>query len=132
MADLDIKAASISTTLTGASTTGAESNYVNVTPNQDLQSADILNNSGTQAALTVGTTAVAVRAGGSNLTNRKSLTLHNNSLLTMYWGYTSGVTTSTGTPIVAGQFCEWSVGSGTTIYIITTLAGQNSRITEAA
>lgn len=92
---------------------------------------DILNVEGTQGALTVGTSAVAVRVGGSNLTSRKLLTLFNNSSSTIYWGYTNAVTTATGTPIFKSQFIEWEVGDGITIYVIAGSTGNDVRITEA-
>lgn len=104
-----------------------------ISPNLESQVSDILNNGGTQAALTVGTSAVEVMVGGSPLSNRKSVTLCNNTVLTtIYWGYTNAVTTSTGTPIVPGQLIEWTVGPNTHIFVIAGGAGNNTRITEAA
>jgi len=101
--------------------------------NNQLRTADILNaGTGVQGALTVGTSAVNVRVGGSNLTNRKLVTIHNNSLVTIYWGYSSGVTTSNGTPIFAGQQCGWAVGPSQDIFAIAGTAGNNTRVTEGA
>jgi len=102
------------------------------TNNNELLIADTLNSGGTQGALTVGTTAVLVNVSGTNLTNRKSVSLYNNSLLTFFWGYTNTVTSTTGTPIAPGQFVTWDVGATVNIYVITTLAAQNARITEAS
>jgi hypothetical protein len=132
MADLSELQAAQSIKIVGSDSAGAENNYVSATANGDMKAADISNNGGTQAALTVGVTAVEVKVGGSALTNRKSATLFNNSNNTIYWGYTNAVTTSTGTPIFKNQYVEWSVGSSTSIYVISASAGNDTRITENA
>lgn len=92
--------------------------------------ADIINNSGTQGALTVGTTAVEVKVGVSRLVSRKSVTLYNNSSSTVYWGYNNTVTISTGTPIQKDTFMSWSVGESVEIWVISDGANRNTRITE--
>lgn len=95
--------------------------------------ADILNaGTGVQGALTVGTSAVEVKVGGSRLEGRKSVTVQNESNSIIYWGYTSGVTTASGTPIQKKQFMSWAVGDNQTIYLIAGSAGNNTRITEGA
>jgi hypothetical protein len=93
--------------------------------------ADILNSSGTQGALVVGTTAVEVKVGASRLEGRKEVTLLNNSNTTIYWGYTNAVTVSTGTAILKNQMVTWSCGDNLSIYVIAGSAGNNCRITEA-
>lgn len=93
--------------------------------------ADVLNNNGVQGTLTVGTTAVEVRVGTSRLENRKSVTLYNSSNNTIYWGYTSGVTVSNGTPIARNQYVEWSIGDQLPIFVIAATTGNVVRITEA-
>lgn len=101
--------------------------------NNAVKTSDIINaGTGTQGALVVGTTAVNIRVGGSNLANRKLVTLHNNSLITWYWGYTNAVTTTIGTPLMAGQFIAWATGASQDVFVITTIAAQNGRVTEAA
>lgn len=105
----------------------------NVGDRLKTDSADLLNSSGVEGNITVGTSAVAARVGGANLTSRKLLTIHNNAFLTtIYWGYTSGVTTSTGTPLAPGQFLALSAGPSTTVFLIAGSAGNNVRVTEAA
>jgi len=94
--------------------------------------ADIVNGSGLEAALTVGTTAVEVKVGGSPLTGRKVVTLYNNSNQILYWGFTNAVTTSSGTPIDKQEFIVWSVGDLISIWVIAGSAGNNTRITEAS
>lgn len=131
MADLTDSQSAQNTKLIGASSTGVESNFVDASATGELFGVDALNAGGTQGALTVGTTAVAVQVGGSPLTNRKLVTLHNNSSATLYWGYTSGVTTSTGTPIFKNQVMWWAAKSVATIYVIAGSAGNNGRVTES-
>jgi hypothetical protein len=94
--------------------------------------ADVLNITGLEGSLIVGTSAVEIRVGASPLMGRKEVTLFNNSNSTIYWGYTSGVTISTGTPIVKNQFVTWAVGDLLPVYVIAGSAGNNCRITEAA
>ena len=94
--------------------------------------ADIIALEGVQGSLIVGTSAIEVRVGASRLEGRKSLTLYNNSNSIIYWGFTSSVTISTGTPIERKQFIEWNVGDSVAIYVIAASAGNNARITEAS
>lgn len=88
-------------------------------------------NIGTQGALTVGTSAIEAKVGGARLTARSSLTVWNNSLVNIYWGYTSGVTTSTGTPIPPSKPVSWDIGDNQPVYLIAGTASNNTRITEA-
>jgi hypothetical protein len=131
MADLSDLQSALTTKLTGANSSGSETNFVNATVNGDLQTADIINVSGTQGSFSVTTTAAPLRVGGSNLANRKLVTFYHDTSNTVYWGYTSGVTTSTGTPIGRGQFTQWAVGPNVDIYLISTTTVA-SRITEGA
>lgn len=133
MADLTGKDASQSVILAGAGpSSGIETNYVDVNANGNLSTQDIVNTSGVYGALTVGTTAVEARVGGSPLANRKGLIVHNNSNRIMYWGYDSSVTTSNGIPIFPGSAASWSIGPSLSIYLITDNPGQNARIAESA
>jgi hypothetical protein len=94
--------------------------------------ADVLNKSGTQGAVSVGTSAVAARVGASNLANRKVLTVYNNSSGIVYWGYTNAVIVATGTPILKNQMSTWTVGQDVTVYLIAGSAGNDCRVTEAS
>lgn len=109
---------------------GADSNE---TYSGDEQlSVDILNSgNGGENSLTVGTTAIELKVGASRLEGRKLLTIFNNSNDTIYWGFSSGVTTSSGTPIFKNQMYSWSVGDNQGVYLIAGSAGNNCRITEA-
>lgn len=131
MADLTDSQSAQNTKLIGASSSGVESNFIDSSATGELFGVDALNAGGTQGAITVGTSAVEVKVGASALTNRKLVTLHNNSNATFYWGYTSGVTTSTGTPIFKDQVMFWAAKSSAPIYVITGSAGKNGRVTES-
>lgn len=100
--------------------------------NNELRVADILDGSGVQGAISVGTTAIAARVGASNLANRKSLSITNMGPQTIYWGYTAAVTVATGTPIVKAQQAFFTCGPNTTIFLIAASAGNDVRITEGA
>lgn len=130
MADLSEIQASQSVKIAGSSTSGLESYWVDASATNDLFTADTLKVGGTQGALTVGTTAVEVKVGVSQLANRKHVTLYNNSNTTMYWGLDSGVNTSTGTPIQKGEMVPWSASTAT-IYVIAGSAGNDARVTES-
>lgn len=109
---------------------------VDTNASDNLDRAEVVDsiNLGTslQGAVTVGTSAVEAKVGASKLENRKSLTVYNNSNSTIYWGYTSGVTTSTGTPIFKSQFYDWDIGDQQAVYLIAGSASNNVRVTEGA
>ena len=106
----------------------------NKTYGNDQTEVVIVINSGAsvEGALNVGTTAIEIKVGATRLEDREALTLFNNSANTMYWGYTSSVTTSTGTPIFKNQLNTWSVGDSQPIYVISSKANQDARITEGS
>jgi hypothetical protein len=131
MADLTELQSSDSVKIVGADSTGNESNFVNASPLGELKTIDAITGAGTEGALTVGTTAVEAKVGSSALTNRKLLTVFNNAGATIYWGRTSGVTTSTGTPIYEKQFFTFDFAADAPVYLIAGTAGNNVRITES-
>ena len=92
--------------------------------------ADIIDAAGIQGALTVGTSAVEVRIGTFRLANRRTVTVQSTNG-PIYWGWTSGVTTATGTKLFPWQTATFEVGD-TPIYLIAESAGVNVRVTEAA
>lgn len=103
---------------------------VNITPNNDLNVADIINTSGQYRAQSVTTSAAEALGAGSILVNRKSLTVTPTNG-TVYWGFSNAVTTSTGTPIFKNQTMSWAIGSALHVYLI---AGStvDCRITEGS
>lgn len=131
MADLSDLQAAGSTKIIGSDATGLENTPISATSNGELRVADLINSgTSTQAVLTVGTSASAIRVGGSNLSNRRGCSIYNNSLVVIYWGFTAGVTTSTGIPIQPGQERGWAVGPNQDIYVIAGTASNNTRINE--
>lgn len=96
-----------------------------------VASADILNNEGVQGTLSVGTTSIEVKVGASRLEGRKTVTVYNSSNRVVYWGYTSAVTTSSGTPIEKKQLVTFDVGDNLSVYLIAETGTNEVRITEA-
>lgn len=90
--------------------------------------SDIIVNAGVFGAISVTTSAVEAKVGASKLTNRKSLTVCPTNG-TVYWGYSSSVTTATGTPITAGNILPF--GQNISIFLIAA-ATTDVRITEAS
>jgi hypothetical protein len=129
MADLTELQSAQSVKLVGSSSGGAESAFVQVSSTQDVRSADCLHSGGLEGSLSVSTSAVELKVGGSKLANRKLVTAIPDG--TIYWGYTSGVTTSTGTQIYKDQYVIWSADDTCTIYLITASGTKNVRITES-
>lgn len=134
MADLNDMQAAQTVKLAGASSSGNETSFIGATNTGNIKSADIINEgTGVEGVLVVGLTAVEVKVGASKLANRKLLTLYNNSgNRIFYWGYTSSVTVTTGTPIAASTFITWNVGDNQSIYVISTNASLDARVTEGA
>lgn len=132
MADLNELQSAETVKIAGVNSSGAETNYVNASNNNELQTSDISNNGGTNGAITVSTSSIEAKVGVSALSNRKNLTVHNNGSGIIYWGYSSGVTTSNGTPIFKDQFVSWDIGPNTSVYLIASSGGHNVRITENA
>lgn len=106
-------------------------NKQKVTSEGEALNQDIIQTEGTQGALTVGTSSVEVKVGANRLANRKSVTIYNNSSRDVFWGYTSGVTATTGTPIKRNEFAVFRVSDQVTLYVIAASANNDVRITEA-
>lgn len=133
MADLDDKQSSSTIKITGANTSGTESNYAKVSANQDLGIADSIDSGlSINGVMTVGTTPVEAKVGGTTLENRKLLIVNNSSANTIYWGFTNTVTTVNGMPLLKGQEINWSIGSVQKIYLIAATAGNIIRSAEGA
>lgn len=132
MADLNDINAAQSVKIIGSDSLGIESTPVQSTDDGRLNVVDVLDGLGVQGALTIGTSATEAKVGGSPLSNRKLLTVYNNSDSIVYWGYTSGVTTTNGTPILKKQLARWDISPNATVYLIADTSGNNVRITEGA
>lgn len=133
MADLDDKQASATIKITGANTSGDESNYAKVSANQDLGVVNSIDSGlSVNGTITVGTSAVEAKVGGSTLANRKLLIVNNASNVTIYWGFSSAVTTADGIPINKDQEATWSIGSVQKVYLIAGAAGNTIKIAEGS
>ena len=132
MADLDLLDAASPSIIVGSDETGVEQTPVSSTETGKLNVADKSDAGGVQGALSVGTSAVEAKVGASALADRATLTIYNNSNSVLYWGYTSGVTTSTGTPLEKKQFIAFEIGPNTPIFLIAGSASNDARITESA
>lgn len=105
----------------------SDSNATN--SNDESLSQDTINQAGVEGTITVGTSAVEAKVGVSRHANRRMLTvipLDNG----VYWGFTSSVTTSTGTPIDKNTLLSFRI-SDYPVYLIAGTAGNEVRITEA-
>lgn len=106
---------------------------VKIQPDSSLDVVDFVNaGTGIEGFITVGTVAIEAKIGASPLTNRRSLTATNLGTAIIYWGYTAAVTILTGTPIYKKQQATWSVGQNQKVYFISSIAGNNTRLTEGA
>jgi hypothetical protein len=81
------------------------------------------------SAVTVGITAVPLPA--TALADRKALYVHNNGAVPIYIGG-SGVTTSTGIPLLPGTGQGFDFAKPCVLYAISGTAGQNVRVLEAS
>jgi hypothetical protein len=104
-----------------------------VSSNGDVGTSDILDsNTSIEGTITVGTSAVELKIGASALANRKFASIDNSSNVTIYWGFTSGVTTTTGERIYKDSKARWRVGPNQKIYLIAGTAGNVVRGKEGA
>lgn len=86
--------------------------------NAQLEVADILNTGAQFRAQSVTTAAALALGAATALANRKMLHFTPTNG-TIYWGYTSSVTTTTGTPVFTNQTVYLSVGNSVTVYLIS-------------
>lgn len=85
---------------------------MDATSNNELKAADLLAVAVAEATISVGNTAVALRAGGSNLVNRKSIQIQAQGTNVVY-GY--NITTQRFT-IANGSSITLALGPGITVY----------------
>ena len=126
MADIIFKESSQLSSLIGMNTSGIETDYVGSTPNNELLANDVIRTNGVSGAITVSTTAVLAKVGGSAHPNRKFLSIYNDSNNTIYWSFSASVTTSganKGTPIFKEQLFMFNFGIP--VYLI---AGSSSSV----
>lgn len=93
--------------------------------------ADVVESNYLGVVLTVGTTEVEVKAGGSRLATRQLVALYNDSSNTIYFGPT-GVSTSgssKGIPLAPQQFLSIPIGNAG-LYLIAGSASNNVIVQE--
>jgi hypothetical protein len=95
-----------------------------------LQTADVISVAGQNRAQSVTTTAAEALGGATILANRKFLSIRPTNG-TIYWGFTTGVTTTTGTPIFANEVFTISATAAVHIYVIAA-ATTDTRISEGS
>lgn len=131
MADLtELQAAGI-VKVVGSDSSGLETNPVRATPSGDLAVTDVCNTAGLYKNLSVSTTPLELKVGVSALTNRKVATALPMDG-TIYYGYNSSVTASTGTPIFTKQHAEFLFTENVTIYLVAATGTVDVRITEGS
>lgn len=86
--------------------------------NSQLEVSDILNTGAQYRAQSVTTTAALALGASSALASRKMLHFTPTNG-TIYWGYNSSVTTTTGTPVFTNQTVYLSAGPNVTVYVIS-------------
>lgn len=131
MPDLDHKERAEPTKIVGANTNGEETDYLEVTPNHEARTSDVVNTAAVYSEITVGTTAVELKVGASALANRKvaHVTPKDKDI---YWGYDNLVTPVTGTKIFKGATVEFNYGPNISIWLIAESTGNKANIGEAS
>lgn len=98
---------------------------------QFRQPDDILDVTFVGGTITVGTSAVEAKVGGSALVGRNILSIYNSSAVDIYYG-PSGVTTATGFLIASGGVRSFKMTEGIALYLIAGTAGNTVRVQEYA
>lgn len=88
-----------------------------------------LDGPGDQTALAVSTTPVELKVGASVLEDRKVVTIQPLDG-DVYFGYTTGVTASTGTKVYERQYFPLEAGELLTVYLVAESGTVDVRITE--
>lgn len=83
---------------------------------------DLANDGYVSGEVTVGTSAVEAKVGGSALSGREILIIYNKSNSSIFYG-PSGVTTSTGIELKKNQFVSIPAGEALSVYLISGSAG---------
>lgn len=131
MADLNDIQATDAVRIVGAGLTGLEATPVNSSTAGELFTRDLINTSLLSGAVSLTTTATAVRIGASNLSGRKLIiVIPVNG--TIYWGYNNGVTSSNGMPLFKNQRLVLSLSDSLTIFAVAATGTVDVRIVEGA
>lgn len=90
---------------------------------------EVVNSDYVTGVVTVGTTEVEAKVGGSPLTDRKIISIYNDSNSTIYYGPT-GVTTTTGQPLLKKQTFSVVLGPDVSLFLIAGSAGNDVIVQE--
>lgn len=82
-------------------------------------------------ALSVSTTAVALRVGAANAENRRSILIQNQGPLSVYIGG-AGVTTANGYELALKAGIEFALSENQTLYAVAANGTQNVRVLEVS
>lgn len=88
-----------------------------------------INGPGVQGALSVSTTAIEVKVGGTALDQRILISIQPLDGV-IYYGYTDSVSASTGTKVFKGQYFSLEATDQATVYLIAASGTVDVRITE--
>jgi len=125
MGDISREKQTMPTILKGGGSDGEEYN-AGISPLDEQLVADILNNGGTDAELTVGTSAVELKVGASKKANRKYVIF-----VPLDSGIKFGFSSSTqNIPVFKHQMIMMPVGEDTEVWFIATSSGKTVAIGE--
>lgn len=92
---------------------------------------DVLGDSGLQAELTVGTSAVEVKVGSSRLANRKLVVIQPKDV-GIFLGFSNTVTTANGIEVFKDTTQVIAASDESQIWLIASSAGKKARILESS
>ena len=118
MGDLNSLESSDTIKIAGATGSGQETNFVNSTPNGDLQTIDIMNTTAVSGIISLSTTPVPLKINSTNLLNRKYIILQGLTT-SIVWGFSESSQTF---DIFKDQFSFPGV-QVQEIYILVTIGG---------
>jgi hypothetical protein len=105
---------------------GQESNHANVSDLKEVQTCDTLNNGGLDTVLTVGTTPVELKVGGSRKTSRKYVVF-----MPLDTGFKFGFSNTTQSiPVFKSQLVLIPVGENTEVWFVNTSTNKQIAIGE--
>lgn len=84
----------------------------------DPELSDVVNQSYVAGSISVTTTQIEAKVGGSRLSGRETLRIFNNSNTTIYFGPT-GLTSATGEPVFKNQWVNIPAGDQLGVFLIT-------------
>lgn len=93
--------------------------------------SDVVNNTYVTGSVSVGTTEIEAKVGGSPVDDRQIVTIHNKGPKEIFYGPT-GLTSSTGTPLKKNQFACIPVGPDISVFMLTASSSSTVIVQEYA